>query len=156
MSAKSYLRATMIGLATGSRSQSGVAALAWTSNSGSGPIGGILDRRWARTSTALALAGELAGDKAPSTPSRTAPGPLAARLVLGAAAGYALAERDGASRVLSLALGLAGSALTSFAGPTYRELAAKRIPAIGALPRDLPGAVAEDAVAVTLAWRAAR
>ncbi|SDI83412.1 Uncharacterized membrane protein [Frankineae bacterium MT45] len=158
----SYLRATMIGLATGCRSQSGLAALAWTpgrtasGSADSGGISGLLDHRWSRASTGLALGGELIGDKVPSAPSRSTPGPLAGRLFLGGVAAYALAERTGASRLLSAALGVAGSAVTSLAGPRYRALAASRVAGITGLPSDLPGAVAEDVFAMTVAWRAVR
>lgn len=166
MPASVYLRAVAIGLASGARSQVGTTALAWTAPpphalTTSGPRGHravtqALSKKWAKLSTGLALAGELVGDKAPTAPPRTAPPALAARLVLGGLSGFALAEREGAKRSVAAVLAVAGSAATTFLGPKYRAAIAAKAPAIGPLSSDLPGAVAEDAFAVGLAWAAAR
>ena len=93
-----------------------------------------------RAFLAVAAAGELVGDKLPSVPSRTAPGPLALRMAAGGLCGHALAGRPG------LAAGVAGAAVGSFAGQRSRGMLAERT----GLP-DWPFAVAEDAVAYTLA-----
>jgi uncharacterized membrane protein len=93
-----------------------------------------------RAPLALAAAGELAADKLPGVPARTAPGPLALRLAAGGFSGHALAGRAG------LAAGVAGAAAGTFAGGRARGALTQRT----GLP-DWPVAVAEDAVAYALA-----
>lgn len=132
-------RAAALGLATGSRSTAGLAAL---SASTAGSSGSILTSRWTARLAAVAAAGELVGDKLPRTPSRLQPPSVAARLALGTAGAAILSHREGNSRsstVLAGLLGLAGAGVSTWAGARWRGVAAKR------LGRDLPGALAEDA-----------
>ena len=140
-------RATLLGLATGGRSTSGLAALS------SAAAGGALGSRWARRLTATAAAGEFVGDKLPQTPSRLQPEGLAPRLALGALTGAALSHREGGSRnraLLAGALGLLGAAAGSRLGVSWRQLASRR------LGRDLPGALLEDAWCAAAAGFASR
>lgn len=126
-------RAALLGLATGGRSTSGLAALAATRPAG---------ERWTRRLATVATAGELVGDKLPQTPSRLQPSGLVPRLGLGAVTGAVLARRDGGSRnraVLAGALGLLGAAAGSRLGVSWRQVANRRF------GRDLPGALIEDA-----------
>jgi uncharacterized membrane protein len=143
-------RAALLGLATGGRSTSGLAALALTNRRGTGALGS----RWTRRLAGTAAAGEFVGDKLPQTPSRLQPEGLVPRLVLGAVAGAVLTHREGGSRnrtVLAGGLGLLAAAAGSRLGASWRQLAARRF------GRDLPGALIEDAccaVAVRYASRA--
>jgi len=89
---------------------------------------------------ALAL-GELVGDKLPTTPSRTNPGPFAARVMSGALCGAAIGSAGGSLRT-GLIAGAAGGAVGTLALRALRRLLA------GVLGRDLPAALLEDAAAI--------
>jgi uncharacterized membrane protein len=65
--------------------------------------------------SALAL-GELVADKLPFIPSRTSPGPLFGRVVLGALSGATLCAATGGSLASGAILGGAGGAIGAFAG----------------------------------------
>ncbi|MBN0039500.1 hypothetical protein JN535_04830 [Cellulosimicrobium cellulans] len=145
-------RALALGVAAGSRSSLGVAApvlagwVAGGSRDGSGGPGLL-----ARAGAAAGVVGEMVGDKLPQTPSRLAgPGPVF-RLGSGAVGGVLLARRrtGPAGLVAAAAAGAAGAAVGTWGGAAWRRLA------VGSRP-DWPGAVAEDAVALTLAAWAVR
>src|SRR5262249_13299731 len=85
----------------------------------------------------LLAAGELVGDKLPTTPSRTAPAGLGARLVTGAITGGAIAGGVGA------ALGAVGALIGTFGGYQART---GLVRALGT--PDLPIALLEDAIAI--------
>jgi uncharacterized membrane protein len=134
-------RAAAIGLASGGRS--------------SLSLGGQLAATGA-TGPALAAVGlvgtELVVDKVPGVPSRLAPGPLAGRIVSGAAGATVLARRRGApttSATLAGLVGAVGAFLGSVAGATWRDLAAER-------GRGWSAALAEDGVALALTIAACR
>ena len=135
-----YLRAALLGLATGGRSTLGLTALACTA-SRPGPVA----LRWV---AGLGSAVELAGDKVPQAPSRLAPVGLAARLAGAAASGGWLARRAGErgsavplAGLIAMAAALAGALL----GHRWRSLGARR------LGTDLPGALAEDVLWLAVA-----
>ncbi|RJK96156.1 hypothetical protein D5H78_10835 [Vallicoccus soli] len=139
------LRSLLLGVAAGGRSTLGVAApLLLTprrvGGRGHGPLGGAL--------ALLALAGELTADKLPGTPSRLMGPALAGRVGAGALGGVLLARREGAVAVLPALAGAAGALAGSYAGASWREAAARRVP-------DLQAALAEDAAALGLAALAA-
>jgi uncharacterized membrane protein len=78
-------RSALVGLATGSRSFSALAAqVTSTPPLASRQPESTLARPWAKGLVALAAAGELVGDKLPTAPSRLTPYVLAPRLVLAA------------------------------------------------------------------------
>jgi uncharacterized membrane protein len=132
-----YLRAAVLGLATGGRSTIGITALAFTGSGARSRTAG----RWIAGATGLASAVELTGDKLPQAPSRLAPPGLSARLAGGVAAGVLLARRDGATGAavpLAGLIGLAGAVAGALVGMRWRSLAVRR------LGVDWPGAVAED------------
>jgi uncharacterized membrane protein len=142
-------RAALLGLATGGRSTSGLAALAVSNPSTSG----VLGSRWTRRLASTAATGELVGDKLPQTPSRLQPEGLLPRLVLGAAAGAILSHREGGSRnrtLLAGLLGLLGAGGGSRLGVSWRQLASRRF------GKDLPGALIEDACWLAAARYASR
>lgn len=153
MTLPSPVRSFLLGVVTGSRSQLGLAALAWTPADPADPRPARLLRAPAgRVVTTLAAGGELVGDKLPNAPSRLARGPLTARIVQGGVTAALAAARGGRSAaVTAAALGAAGAYAGSVAGARFRSA----LPARTGTP-DLPWAVAEDAAAVSLAALATR
>ena len=143
---KHLLAAAAAGVATGMRSTIGVGALVETASPG---LPAALTRTPARIGAGVAVAGELVGDKLPRTPSRLDPPGLLARVVMGAAAGAVLA-RAASRPMLPAALVAAGAAVVGAkVGHDVRARASQRVP-------PLVAAVAEDAIACTLAFVAAR
>jgi uncharacterized membrane protein len=131
------VRSALLGAAAGGRSVTPLAALA-----AHGP-------RWMRAATAVAAFGEIVVDKLPQAPSRLAPALLGGRALFGAVAGAVYARRHGSSSVLPAVVAAVAAVTASYAGARWRSEAARR-------SLDLPAALAEDAVTVTLAWAAAR
>ena len=126
MTSTALFRPLLLGVATGLRSQLGLAVLAWSEPAGPGDprvLRGLRSRP-GRLAVGAAAAGELVMDKLPQTPSRLAVGG---------------------------ALGAAGAAAGSYAGAAYRTA----LPARTRTP-DLPWALGEDAVAASLAGTAVR
>ena len=147
-------RPLLLGIVTGLRSQLGVAVLAWSEPESTGETRALrlLRSRSGRAVAGLAAAGELVGDKLPSTPSRLNPLVLGSRLATGAAVGaLSVGSRDKRTVAVASVLGVAGAAAGSYAGAAYR----KALPARTHTP-DLPWAVAEDAVAAGLAATAVK
>ncbi|MGN6610019.1 MAG: DUF4126 domain-containing protein [Jatrophihabitans sp.] len=144
------LRAALAGLATGARSMTPVAAVAWTA--GEPAVGGALDARLrgAKVLLGAGAVGELAADKLPIAPPRTQLPSFVFRLTLGAVSGAVVARRGAAPLVAGALVGAAASAVTTAAGPGYRAALAKRFGS------DVPGALLEDAAALGLAAAAVR
>lgn len=93
---------------------------------------------------ALALAaGELIADKLPSTPNRTNPGPLAARIVSGALCGAAIYSSGKQPIAIGALLGGVGAVAGSFAGYDVRRRLGRQI----AVP-DAALALFEDVLAI--------
>lgn len=92
--------------------------------------------------TALAIF-ELVVDKLPSTPSRTAPVGLTARIILGGLSGACLALAGAQSALLGALVGVAGSLAGTFAGYRARTglVKALKVP-------DIVIALLEDVVAI--------
>jgi uncharacterized membrane protein len=145
------LRAAALGAATGSRSTAGVAAVALTSTPADrGPVASRLGTTTGKILSGLAAAGEVAVDKHPATPSRLAAQGLLPRTALGAASAAIAADRDGHDAALPALVGLGGAVASAALGVRLRAAAQRRF------GTDLPGAVAEDAVAATLGWFGSR
>jgi uncharacterized membrane protein len=137
------LRAAALGVATGGRTATGLAALAFTRSA-------FLRRPWVRGLTALAAVGELVADKTPAIPSRLTPPALAGRVVAGVLGTAALARREGVSPVLPVLVATGAVVAGSVAGARWRGYAAsKGWPAV-------PAALVEDAVVIALAAAASR
>lgn len=85
--------------------------------------------------------GELIADKLPSTPNRTAPGPLIARIVFGALAGATLSVGGGQSLAVGGILGAIGSLVGTYGGFQVRMRLMKAMSGTVA-------ALLEDAVAI--------
>ena len=92
--------------------------------------------------TILALV-ELVADQLPSTPARTKPPGLIARIVLGGLSGAALALAGGQSSVMGGVLGVVGGLIGAFAGYQVRTGLVRALKA-----PDLVIAVLEDLVGI--------
>ncbi len=131
-------RSLVLGVAAGGRSSLGFLAAAR-----------LAHRKPVSVGAAAAVAAEIVGDKLPATPSRLQPGPLAGRAVAGAVGGVALARQNRSNVVAPAVVGLVGAVLGSILGAAWRDVAGQRGWVV-------QGAVAEDVVALTLAWAALR
>jgi uncharacterized membrane protein len=140
------LRAFLVGLASGGRSLTGVAAVALTTNPGSisPPWSAVADRRGRAVRTVGAV-GELVADKFPQLPSRLAPASLAGRTAAAVASAALLAARSGAHPARLGLPAAAGALAGSFGGARWRAFAQSR-----GWP-SVPAALLEDAVVVGLA-----
>ena len=141
-----YVLAFLIGVVAGLRSMTAPAAVSWAAR-----LGWLhLENTWLAflgssiTPYILSMLaiGELINDKLPKTPSRKAPAPFAARVVLGALCGAALGATSQA-----LIGGLLAGALGGVAGTLGGyEFRARVVKAMGG--NDLPIALLEDAIAI--------
>lgn len=142
--------ATVLGVVGGLRSQAPLAILAAATTHGRFARGGVLALRPLRSKRVaagltLAAAGELVGDKLPSTPSRLGPGPFATRMLLGGLAGAAVFADGGRAPLSGAALGAAGAAAGATGGYVARNTLTRATP----LPGPVWG-VLEDALAIAL------
>jgi uncharacterized membrane protein len=139
-----------IGVIAGLRSMTAPAVTSWAARLGWINLQGShlafmgsLPALWVLSLLAVA---ELVNDKLPKTPSRTAPGPLIARLVLGGLAAATLtagAASGGVSIVAGALLGAVGAVAGAFGGYQVRS---RLVRALG-VP-DFVIALLEDVVAV--------
>ncbi len=90
---------------------------------------------------------EYVADLLPTTPRRTAPGPLIARIVMGGLSGASLCASAGRSVILGAGLGGLGAVAGAFAGYEART---RLVQALGVKDRVI--ALAEDLLAIVLAW----
>ena len=136
------MSALLIGVIAGLRSMTAPAAVAWMAHAGlvdlANPWAAFLAWAPARWILTLLALGELVADKLPSTPSRKAGPPFAARIVAGGLSGAAI----GGAGVVGLVAGAVGAIVGTLGGYAFR---ARLAAAIG---RDLPAALVEDAIAV--------
>ncbi|MCV2396170.1 hypothetical protein OEB99_17805 [Actinotalea sp. M2MS4P-6] len=129
-------RAVALGLAAGGRASLGVAAPVLAR----GP-------RAAQVLLGLAVAGELVGDKLPTTPDRTESLSLVGRAASGAIGAVVLARRAGGAPVPAALVGGAAAVAGSFLGIGWRRGARGHLPDLGA-------ALIEDAAVLALAGTA--
>ncbi len=155
-----YARAATLGFVAGLRSMMPFALLSAAAQRQGSPAGfaagqpaplSLLRSRGALVVTGLAAVGELVGDKLPFVPSRTQPGPLGGRIVIGALAGAAVCRDARLNPVLGALLGGATAAGGSYAGAAYRKAATSATTA-----PDLVWALLEDATALGLGVTALR
>jgi uncharacterized membrane protein len=139
--------AFLLGCVTGLRSMTGAALVCWAAHLGWLHLEetrlGFLHRSAAVIIFTLLALGELVVDKLPNTPPRTAPVGMSARIVLGAACGYALAVSSGGGELLCAAVGTIGAVAGAFAGINFRRSLAARTK----WP-DMVGALLEDSIAI--------
>jgi len=162
-------RAALVGLATGARSVSGIAALSLFASADTGQQPDrTLGRTWVKALLGVAAVAELVGDKLPVTPSRLSPWQFGGRLAAGAAVGLILARRpsEGAlsrsparvvmepvsarDTVATVAVAVSSAAVGTCLGAGWRGSAARRF------GKDWVGAGIEDLAAVALALGGAR
>jgi uncharacterized membrane protein len=137
-------RSLAIGVATGGRSFSGIAAVGLSSARDERPFGNPV----AKVLVGLLAVGELVLDKTPKAPNRLEPRGLAGRVVFGGASAGLLARRHGTSPGPQVVVGMAAALTGAFAGHWGRSRLAGRLGA------DLPGALIEDKTVQSLAWLA--
>jgi uncharacterized membrane protein len=137
------------GFISGLRALTPITALSWTARVGRLPLNGswlaFLGYAWTPWIFSLAAVGELINDKLPGTPSRKTPPQFAVRVLMGAFCGAIVGTPTGLA-VVGIFLGALGAIAGTLLGAAMR---ARLVKAIGG--RDLPIALAEDAVAIGLA-----
>lgn len=139
-----------IGVVAGLRSLTAPAAVSWAAYLGwlnlqGSPLAFMGSIVTVAISSLLAL-GELGADLSPRIPRRTAPGPLAGRLLMGGLCGACLCVSAGQSLPIGVVLGALGGLVGAFAGYELR----KRLVA-GWNIKDVFVAIAEDVIAIGLA-----
>ena len=115
----------LLGMMTGLRTMTPIAVLCWFAYRGDLPVDGT----WAFWSGKLFTAiiftifalGEYVGDKLPKTPSRTAPGPLLARVVFSGLVGAIAATGVTGSAFEGVFLGVIGGLVGTFLGYQVRK-----------------------------------
>lgn len=138
----------LLGVVTGCRTMTAIAVVCWAAW-----LGALPEHGWAIWITYLVSAliftgfavGEYIGDTLPTTPSRKAPGPVAARLVFGALVGALAATAIYQPVAGGVLTGVVGAAVGTWGGYALRMGSARR------LGRDLPVALTESLVVLLLA-----
>jgi uncharacterized membrane protein len=137
----------LIGVVTGLRSLTGPAVTSWAAHLGWLSLGGTPMRFMSSIVTVtiftLLAVLELIADQLPSTPARTAPVGLSARIVMGGLCGATIAVAGGESMALGIVLGVIGAIVGTYGGYQARTRSVK---ALG-VP-DVVIAVVEDIVAI--------
>jgi uncharacterized membrane protein len=140
------LLAFLIGVLTGLRSLTPLAATAWYVHLGwmklQSPLAWVGSLASAAIFTVLAIV-ELVWDKLPKTPSRTAPPGLIARIVLGGLTGACVATSGGAAAATGAGLGAISGIIGAFGGHQARTRLVKALHS-----PDYVVAVLEDLVAI--------
>jgi uncharacterized membrane protein len=140
----------LLGVVTGMRSMTAMAVLCWFAYKGDLS----LDDTWASWAgklitaivfTLLAL-GELAADKLPKTPNRTALLPLITRVIMGGLVGSIVAAGLNGSEFEGVILGVGGALIGAFGGFLVRREIVIRLGC-----KDWYVALAEDATAILCA-----
>lgn len=139
-----------IGVVAGLRSLTAPAAVSWAAYLGwlnvqGSPLAFMGSVVTVVIFSLLAL-GELGADLSPRIPRRTAPGPLAGRLIMGGLCGACLCVSASQSPLVGALLGATGGLIGAFAGYELR----RRLVASGSI-RDVYVALTEDAIAIGLA-----
>jgi uncharacterized membrane protein len=137
----------LIGVVAGLRSLTAPAVLAWAAhrnwlNLHNTPLSFMASTAAVVIFILLAI-GELVADQLPSTPRRTAPPGLIARIVLGGLSGAGIAAAGTQSLAFGAALGIAGALIGTFGGYQARTRLVKALK----VP-DLVIATLEDALAI--------
>ncbi len=153
--ATAHVATPLLGVSTGLRSFTALAVVSWFARSGELPVAGTW-ASWVAHPVAIgalsaAAVGEYIGDKLPNTPARTAPLPLAGRVMLGGLIGAIVATALRRDVVGGVAMGAAGALAGAYGGFYLR-----RGLTTGAGLPDLPVALSGDVAAVALAVRSLR
>src|SRR4029077_7271792 len=109
-----------IGVVAGLRSMTAPAVVAWAAHLGWVHLRGsplaFMGSAWAVGIFTVGALGEFVADKLPTTPARTAPVGLTARIVMGLLTGASLAVAAGASYWLGALIGAIGAIAGAFGG----------------------------------------
>jgi uncharacterized membrane protein len=140
-----YLLALLIGVFTGARTLTPIAAVSWAARLGRLHLEGTWLSFLSAAATpyifsVLALA-ELVNDKLPKTPSRKTPPQFIGRVLMGALAGAAIGASN-QNLIVGLLLGAVGAVIGTLGGAEIRGRLTK------AFGKDLPAALIEDAVTI--------
>jgi uncharacterized membrane protein len=150
MNASVLLFALGIGIVAGLRTMTAPAVVAWAAHLGwlnlTGSYFAFMGSKWAVVLFTIAAVGEFVGDQLPKTPARTTPGPLAARIVMGALTGACVAVSGGAFLMVGALLGAVGAVIGAFAGYKARVGLVRSL----GVP-DFAIAIPEDLLAIGLA-----
>lgn len=116
----SLLLAFAIGIVAGLRSMTAPAVVAWAAYLGWIHLDGtplaFLGARWAVALFSLGALAEFIADQLPTTPARTAPGPLGARIAFGALTGAAIALAAVSNGWMGAFVGAVGAIAGAYAG----------------------------------------
>src|SRR5215210_1336474 len=144
-----FVLALLIGFVAGLRSLTAPAAVSWAAWLGwiqlEGTALAFMGSLVAVTGFSLLAVAEYAADLHPATPRRTTPGPLAARVAMGALSGACLVLSANRPLLAGVMLGGLGGLVGAFAGYQARVRLAR---ALGT--RDRVVALAEDLIAIVL------
>jgi uncharacterized membrane protein len=140
-----------IGVVAGLRSMTAPAVTAWAAHLTrlhlQGTALAFMGSPWAVGIFTLGALGEFVADQLPSTPARTKPGPLLARIVMGGLCGACVSVSGEGSPWVGALAGAIGAIVGAFAG--YRA----RVGLVSALKApDAAIAIPEDLVAIGLGW----
>jgi len=146
-----YAIAFGIGCAAGLRSLTPAAVVAWAAHLGwlnlkNTPLA-FMGSIVAAVIFSLLAVFELIGDVRPSTPKRTAPVPLGARILMGALCGACIYGAGNQSLIVGAILGAVGGIVGAFAGYEIRR---KLVAALNV--KDIVIALLEDLVTIGLAY----
>jgi uncharacterized membrane protein len=140
-----------IGVVAGLRAMTAPAVTAWAAHlerlALSGTFLAFMGSKWTAAIFTLAAIGELVNDQLPNAPPRTQPGPLIARMVMGALCGACIMVGAGHLPWLGAVLGAVGTVAGTFSGYKTRVglVQALHVP-------DFAIAIPEDLVAIGLGW----
>jgi uncharacterized membrane protein len=146
-----FLLAFGIGAVAGLRALTAAAAIAWAAHLGwlslSGSPLAFMGSVWSIAIFSLLAVIELITDQLPSTPARTTPPPLIARLLSGALCGACLSAAGGAMLALGALLGIIGAIVGTIGGyqARVRLVRSLKIP-------DFAIAIPEDLIAIGLGF----
>ena len=145
------LAIVLIGLVSGLRAFTGVAAVTWAARLGWIHLAGsplaFMGSTWALVLFTILALVEYVTDQLPSTPPRTVPMQLGARLVLGILAGLSLSIAGGASLAMGLVCAIVGVFIGTYGGFYARTglVRALKVP-------DIAVAIPEDLIAIGIAF----
>ncbi len=144
-----YVLAFLIGIVSGLRAFTGLAAVSWAARLGWISLENtklaFLGFQVTPYIISILALGELVTDQLPNTPSRTVPMQFSARVITGALCGAALGA-DHQMLAAGLILGILGSVAGTLGGAKVRGVLAR------AFGKDLPAALLEDVIAIGLAF----
>jgi uncharacterized membrane protein len=139
-----------IGFVAGLRAFTAPAVVSWAAylewlNLRDSPVA-FMGSTWAVVIFSLLAIFELVGDLLPKTPKRTAPAPLAARILVGGLCGACLFASANQSLSIGAVLGAVGAVIGAFAGYEIRKRLVTGLPI-----KDIFVAIPEDLIAIGLA-----